>query len=74
MTARDAWRRARLGHRPQKPDLTLDVQELSAARLGGVSIAVLTRAGLVVEHTAGAAQWLRRAKSSVRAPLCNFGF
>lgn len=56
------------------PDLTLDVQELSAAYLGGVSIATLTRAGLVTEHTAGAAQRLSLAMHSDRVPLCNFGF
>lgn len=37
------------------PDLTIDVQQLSAAYLGAQSIAALAAAGLVKEHTQGAA-------------------
>jgi predicted acetyltransferase len=37
------------------PDLTLDVRELAACYLGGHDLAELVRAGLVTEHTEGAA-------------------
>lgn len=38
-----------------EPDLSLDVAELGSVYLGGVSWSTLWRAGLVVEHRAGAA-------------------
>ena len=38
----------------KEPDLTLEVPDLGAAYLGGVRFSTLARAGLVVEHTAGA--------------------
>lgn len=39
----------------QAPDLTLDVRELAACYLGGTRAVELVAAGLVAEHTAGAA-------------------
>ncbi|MFI1015648.1 GNAT family N-acetyltransferase [Streptomyces sp. NPDC020965] len=43
------------------PDLTLDVRELAAGYLGDVDTAELVRAGLVTEHTPGAARGLGAA-------------
>ncbi|WP_084102915.1 GNAT family N-acetyltransferase [Demequina sp. NBRC 110051] len=55
-------------------DLSMSIQELGAAYLGGTSIATLTRAGLVTEHRDGAASELSRAMLSDLAPSCNIGF
>ena len=56
------------------PDLTLGIQELGAAYLGGVRIEALVRAALVTENTPGAAQALGRAMVSPIAPVSNFMF
>ena len=45
---------ARARRTTKTPDLSLEVTELGAAYLGGVRFSTLARAGLVVEHTAGA--------------------
>ncbi|MET9803875.1 GNAT family N-acetyltransferase [Streptomyces sp. NPDC006368] len=50
------------------PDLTLDVRELSACYLGGTRVRHLVRAGLVDEHTAGAADRLDAALRTDPAP------
>jgi predicted acetyltransferase len=47
-------------------DLSLDVRELGAAYLGGVSLAELASAGLVVERASGA---LARADAMLRSPV-----
>lgn len=56
------------------PDLSLNIQELGAAYLGGVRIEALTHASLVTEHTPGAASHLGRAMASSVAPVCNISF
>ena len=56
------------------PDLTLGIQELGAAYLGGVRIDALVRAALVTETTPGAARVLGNALVSPLAPVCNFMF
>ncbi len=48
------------------PDLAVDVRDLSAAYLGGTTLAAAVRAGLAAEHTPGAADALDAA---LRTPL-----
>jgi predicted acetyltransferase len=55
-------------------DLTLGIQELGAAYLGGVRIEALVQAALVTENTSGAATALGRAMASPLAPVSNFMF
>ena len=55
-------------------DLTLGIQELGAAYLGGVRVEALVRAALVTENTPGAATALGRAMTSPMAPVSNFMF
>ncbi|MGW6786493.1 GNAT family N-acetyltransferase [Streptomyces sp. NPDC054987] len=54
------------GHADGAPDLALDVRELAACYLGGTRVADLVAAGLVQEHTPGAAAALDDA---LRTPL-----
>ncbi len=56
------------------PDLTLGIQELGAAYLGGVRIEALVHAALVTENTPGAAGALGNAMASPLAPVSNFMF
>ncbi|MFJ9342954.1 GNAT family N-acetyltransferase [Streptomyces sp. NPDC101733] len=58
-----AYERARAA-----PDLTLDVRELAACYLGGTRVAELVAAGLVAEHTPGAAASLDTALATARLP------
>ncbi len=55
-------------------DLTVCIQELGAAYLGGVRIEALVAAGLVTEHSPDAALALGRAMASPIAPVCGFMF
>ena len=55
-------------------DLALDVRELGAAYVGGVSPAALAGAGLVTELTAGAAARLSMALRGAVEPACSFMF
>jgi predicted acetyltransferase len=48
------------------PELTLDVDALGAAYLGGVGLGAFAQAGRVVEHVPGA---LRRADALLQCPL-----
>ncbi|SEJ67745.1 GNAT family N-acetyltransferase [Demequina mangrovi] len=57
-----------------EPDVVIGVQELSAAYLGGVSLASLAAAGLVEERTPGAVHALAAAFESTSAPVCNLFF
>jgi predicted acetyltransferase len=57
-----------------EPDLTLGIQELGAAYLGGVRIEALVHAALVTENAPGAASALGRAMVSPLAPVSNFMF
>lgn len=57
-----------------KADLVLNIQELGAAYLGGVTINALVQAGLIEERTPGAAVSLGRAMRSSLAPVCNISF
>ncbi|GAA3954665.1 GNAT family N-acetyltransferase [Actinomadura viridis] len=49
-------------------DLTLEVRDLAAAYLGGTRVSDLVRAGLVTEHTPGAAAALDAALATERLP------
>lgn len=58
-------------------DLSLDVRELGALHLGGVSMGALARAGLVTEHRPGALREAARAWShpaDQRRPFCPMVF
>ncbi|MFD0688922.1 GNAT family N-acetyltransferase [Actinomadura fibrosa] len=57
-----------------EPDLSLDTAELAAAYLGGTRLRALARAGLVTEHTPGAADRLDRAFAVPLAPYTNDDF
>ncbi|ANW17855.1 GNAT family N-acetyltransferase [Streptomyces clavuligerus] len=50
------------------PDLTLDVRELAAGYLGDIGVRELVRAGLVTEHTPGAAERFERAARTELLP------
>ncbi|MFK8849985.1 GNAT family N-acetyltransferase [Streptomyces sp. Ac-502] len=54
-------------------DLTLDVRDLSACYLGGVLVRRLVQAGLVEEHTPGAARLLDAALETEHLPLAGEG-
>lgn len=51
------------------PDVTLGVAELATVYLGGTSPGTLRRAGLLVEHTAGAVPGLGAALTASRLPF-----
>ncbi|MFJ8233741.1 GNAT family N-acetyltransferase [Streptomyces sp. NPDC094448] len=59
---------ARVARTDAAPDLTLDVRELAACYLGDLDPAELVRAGLVIEHTAGAAAALGAASRTELLP------
>jgi len=54
----------------REPDLTVNVRELGAIYLGGVSLTVLHRAGLVVERTPGSVAAVSTAFGADRLPFC----
>ena len=54
-----------------RPDVSLDIRELGALYLGGVSPATLRQAGLVAEHTPGALARMAAAFAGDRLPYCN---
>jgi predicted acetyltransferase len=54
----------------RKPDLIMNVRELSAIYLGGTPLAALARAGLVTERTKGAAQAVAAAFAWTQPPFC----
>ncbi len=58
----------------EDPDLSLGVEALGAAYLGGGNLVGLRRAGLVEEHRAGAADELWRAMRTDVAPSAALGF
>ncbi len=58
----------------QQADVTLDIQELSAAYLGGVSLLAAAGAGLVQEHREGAVAQLSLAFQASEQPVCNYAF
>lgn len=66
--------RAHVTESTQQPDLSLDVQVLGAAYLGGISVAAQAAAGLVDEHRAGSVGELSRAMRSDLEPVGAFGF
>jgi predicted acetyltransferase len=55
----------------REPDVSLNVRELGAIYLGGVSPATLCRAALVTEQTRGAVARLTAAFAWDRLPYCN---
>lgn len=64
----DAGPVVRVDRTEEAPDLTLDVRELAACYLGDLDPAELVRAGLAVEHTAGAAARLGAASRTELLP------
>jgi predicted acetyltransferase len=54
----------------RRPDLTMNVRELSAIYLGGTPLAALARAGLIQERTKGAAQAMAAAFAWSQPPFC----
>jgi predicted acetyltransferase len=54
----------------RRPDLIMNVRELSAVYLGGTPLAALARAGLVTERTKGAARAVAAALEWPQAPFC----
>ncbi len=65
---------ARCERTEAEPDLALDVRELGAAYLGGVSLAALAAAGLVAEHRPGSVDAAAAAFSWHVPPYCGWGF
>ncbi|GLF98984.1 GNAT family N-acetyltransferase [Streptomyces yaizuensis] len=59
---------ARVERTGDAPDLTIGVRELTAGYLGDIGAAELVRAGLVAEHTPGAAARLERAARTKLLP------
>jgi predicted acetyltransferase len=55
----------------RRPDLSMNVRELGAIYLGGVSPATLRRAGRITEQTRGAVTRLAAAFAWDRLPFCN---
>jgi predicted acetyltransferase len=53
-----------------RPDLVMNVRDLSAIYLGGTSLAALVRAGLVTERTKGAAAATGAAFGWSQPPFC----
>lgn len=70
----DAFGTARAGRTDDAADLSLDVRELGAAYLGGVTLASLAVAGFVTEHTPGALAGASAAFSWPVAPVCSWVF
>jgi predicted acetyltransferase len=54
----------------RRPDLIMNVRDLSAIYLGGTPLAALARAGLVTERTKGAAQAMAAAFGWSQPPFC----
>jgi predicted acetyltransferase len=57
-----------------EPDLSLDIRELGAAYLGGVSLAALASAGLVTQNRPGTLGPVAAAFSWPLAPVCTWIF
>lgn len=70
----DAFGPAQAARTDDAADLSLDVRELGAAYLGGVTLAELAAAGLVAEHTPGALARTSAAFSWPVAPVCSWVF
>ena len=65
---------ARVTRSRRRPDLVMDIRELGAGYLGGISFQQLHAAGLVTEHTRGAVAAMTLAFDWYRKPFCNDGF
>ncbi|WP_150254200.1 GNAT family N-acetyltransferase [Nocardiopsis deserti] len=65
---------ARLSPADAAPDLALDASHLGAAYLGRRALTALADAGLLTEHTPGAAARLDTALYAPRAPFCGTDF
>lgn len=65
---------AEVGRTDDDPDLALDVRDLGAAYLGGVSLASLATAGMVTEHRDGALARASTAFGWPLAPVCSWVF
>ncbi len=69
-----AGQHARVTRARRRPDLTMDIRELGACYLGGVSMRTLQSAGLVAERTRGAVAAATTAFEWDRSPFCNDHF
>jgi predicted acetyltransferase len=58
----------------RRPDLVMDIGELGAGYLGGISFQQLHAAGLVTEQTPGAVAAMTLAFDWYRKPFCTDGF
>ena len=67
---RSAASGAQVNRTDSSPDVTMDIRELGAGYLGGTSFNALLRAGLFLEHTAGAVAQLAAAFSWPSLPFC----
>src|SRR5690606_32002297 len=74
MEIRDGMASVERGDRGTSPALSLGINELSAAYLGGTTVETLARAGSVFEVKAGSVRALSRAMRGDQAPVCNIGF
>ncbi|WP_435735528.1 GNAT family N-acetyltransferase [Cellulosimicrobium sp. PMB13] len=70
----EAFGQARAERTDDAADLSLDVRELGAAYLGGVTLAALAVGGFVAEHTPGALARASAAFSWPVAPMCSWVF
>lgn len=61
---------ARVTRARRKPDISLGIRELGSAYLGGTSVGELHAAGLVTEHTDGAAAAMSTAFGWPTMPFC----
>lgn len=65
-----AGEHARITRARRKPDLTMNIRELGAIYLGGVSLRALHGAGLVAERAEGSVAAITRAFEWDRLPFC----
>lgn len=69
-----AWGPATVERSFEDPAISLDVRELGAAYLGGVTLASLAAAGLAAEHTPGALARASAAFAWPVKPVCSWVF
>ncbi|HYP46609.1 MAG TPA: GNAT family N-acetyltransferase [Propionibacteriaceae bacterium] len=65
---------ARVTRSRRRPDLVMDIRELGAGYLGGISFQQLHTAGLLTEQTPGAVAAMTLAFDWFRKPFCNDDF
>jgi len=65
---------ARVTRTDAAPDIGVNIQELSAAYLGGVSLTACAQAGLLTEHTPGSVEALARALAGTQTAVSTLAF